>query len=48
VRRLAAATAAALLLLMGMAATASAHPLGNYTVNRAVVVTVAPGGVAVT
>jgi ABC-type nickel/cobalt efflux system permease component RcnA len=35
-------------MLVGLAATASAHPLGNYTVNRAVVVTVAPGGVTVT
>jgi ABC-type nickel/cobalt efflux system permease component RcnA len=48
VRPLALATAAALLLLVGLAATASAHPLGNYTVNRAVVVTVAPSGVTVT
>jgi ABC-type nickel/cobalt efflux system permease component RcnA len=47
-RRLVAAAGAALLLLVALAATASAHPLGNYTVNRAVVVTVAPGKVAVT
>jgi nickel/cobalt exporter len=39
-RRLTAAVAAALVLLATLAATASAHPLGNYTVNRAMAVTI--------
>jgi nickel/cobalt transporter (NicO) family protein len=45
-RRVAAASAAALALLAS-AGIASAHPLGNYTVNRAVSVTVASSGITV-
>jgi ABC-type nickel/cobalt efflux system permease component RcnA len=37
----------ALLVLAGTAGLASAHPLGNYTVNRALAVTVAPAQVAI-
>ena len=47
-RKLLLAPVAALALLVAMVATASAHPLGNYTVNRAVVVTVAADRVGVT
>lgn len=46
-RRLLAALASAGVLLVATAAIASAHPLGNYTVNRAVVVTVTPDQVAI-
>jgi len=46
-RRLLAALASAGVLLVATAAIASAHPLGNYTVNRAVVVTVTPDQVVV-
>lgn len=45
-RGVAAASAAALALLAS-AGIASAHPLGNYTVNRAVSVTVASSGITV-
>ena len=46
-RRLVAAALLALLLVPALALPASAHPLGNYTVNRAVAVTIAPDHVAV-
>lgn len=45
-RRLLAAGLLALLLVSALARPASAHPLGNYTVNRAVAVTIAPDHVA--
>ena len=45
-RRLLAAAFLALLLVPATALPASAHPLGNYTVNRAVAVTIAPDHVA--
>ena len=45
-RRLLAAAFVALLLVPALARPASAHPLGNYTVNRAVAVTIAPDHVA--
>ena len=45
-RRLLAAGLLALLLVPALARPASAHPLGNYTVNRAVAVTIAPDHVA--
>ena len=46
-RRLLAAAFLALLLVPVVVRAASAHPLGNYTVNRAVAVTIAPDHVAV-
>ncbi|HEX3220491.1 MAG TPA: sulfite exporter TauE/SafE family protein [Candidatus Limnocylindria bacterium] len=46
-RRLCVAAAAALVMLVMVAATASAHPLGNYTVNRAVAVTIGADAVRV-
>ncbi|HEX5579467.1 MAG TPA: High-affinity nickel-transporter [Candidatus Limnocylindria bacterium] len=46
-RRLLAAAGLALLLIAGLPRPASAHPLGNYTVNRAVAVTIAPDRIAV-
>ena len=45
-RLLAAAGLIALLLVPVLARPASAHPLGNYTVNRAVAVTIAADHVA--
>lgn len=41
-RQLLFALGLAVLLLVGMAAPASAHPLGNYTVNRALALTLTP------
>jgi nickel/cobalt exporter len=46
-RRLAAALALALVASLAVAATALGHPLGNYTVNRAVVVAITPSSLAV-
>jgi ABC-type nickel/cobalt efflux system permease component RcnA len=46
-RRLAAALTTAIVATLAVAATALGHPLGNYTVNRAVSVTLAPGALAV-
>jgi nickel/cobalt transporter (NicO) family protein len=46
-RRLLAAWAAAAILLAWVASPASAHPLGNYTVNRAVAVTLSAGRIEV-
>jgi nickel/cobalt transporter (NicO) family protein len=46
-RRLALALAVAAALGLGISTTALAHPLGNYTVNRAVAVTVRPAAVSI-
>jgi nickel/cobalt exporter len=46
-RRLASAVALAMVCSLAVAATALGHPLGNYTVNRAVAVTLAPAELAV-
>jgi ABC-type nickel/cobalt efflux system permease component RcnA len=46
-RRLTAALCLGLLASLGLATTALGHPLGNYTVNRAVAVTVGPDGIGV-
>jgi nickel/cobalt exporter len=46
-RRMLVAPLLALLVLAGAAGMASAHPLGNYTVNRALALTVAPGRIAI-
>lgn len=47
VRRLTAAVGLGLLASLGVATTALGHPLGNYTVNRAVAVMLGPDGIAV-
>jgi ABC-type nickel/cobalt efflux system permease component RcnA len=46
-RRLAAALTMAIVASLGVATIALGHPLGNYTVNRAVAVTLAPEALAV-
>jgi len=47
-RRRVAGTAIAVVAAFGVAASASAHPLGNYTVNRGVEVMIASGRVEIT
>jgi nickel/cobalt exporter len=47
IRRLSSALVLAIVASLAVSATALGHPLGNYTVNRAVAVTIAPAELAV-